>query len=97
MNRVVVSVVYSGMFWLSSFPMCCWREAWVSQRVHNEPMGVVIGVAVLILVGALVHFIRRIGDRIAYGSGPSSTTSIDAISAAQYDRKIGDVSGLGGM
>jgi hypothetical protein len=60
-------------------------------------MSVVIGVAGLILLGALVCFAERIGNRIAYGSGRRSTTSADAISAAQYDRKRGDFSGLGGM
>ena len=60
-------------------------------------MSVVIGVAGLILLGAFVYFAERVGNRIAYGSGRESTTSADAISAAQYDRKRGDLSGLGGM
>jgi hypothetical protein len=60
-------------------------------------MSVVIGVAGLLLLGALVCCAEWIGNRIAYGSGRRSTTSADAISAAQYDRKRGDFSGLGGM
>ena len=60
-------------------------------------MSVVIGAAGLILLGALVYFAERTGNRIAYGSRRGSTTSADAISAAQYDRKRGDFSGLGGM
>jgi len=59
-------------------------------------MTVVIGVAGLILLGALICFAERIGDRIA-GSGRRTTTSADAISAAQFDRKRGDFSVLGGM
>lgn len=59
-------------------------------------MSVVVGIAALFLVGAFLYFADRIGDRIAYGSRRSSTTT-DAISAAQYDRKRGDYSGLGGM
>ncbi len=60
-------------------------------------MTVAIGVAGLILLGALVYFAEMIGNRIAYGPGRRSTTSADMISAAQYDRKRGDFSGLGGM
>jgi hypothetical protein len=60
-------------------------------------MSVVIGAAGLVLLAALVDFAERIGNRIAYGSGRRSTVSVDAISAAQYDRKRGDFSGLGGM
>ena len=56
-----------------------------------------MGAAGLILLGALVYFAERIGNRIAYGSRRGSTTSADAISAARYDRKRGDFSGLGGM
>jgi hypothetical protein len=60
-------------------------------------VGGIVGIAVLFLLGALAYFAERIGDRIAYGSGRRSTTSADATSAAQYDRKRGDFSGLGGM
>jgi hypothetical protein len=60
-------------------------------------MTVLVGVAGLILLGALIHFGQRIGDRIAYGPGRRSTTIADAISAARYDLKRGDFSGLGGM
>jgi hypothetical protein len=68
-----------------------------ANRVHNELMTLVIGVAGLILLVALIHFTRRIADRIAYGPGRETTTSADAISAAHYDLKRGDFSGLGGM
>jgi len=60
-------------------------------------MTFVIGVAGLILLGTLIHFTQRIGDRIAYGPGRKPTTSVDAISAAHFDLKRGDFSGLGGM
>ena len=60
-------------------------------------MSVVIGVVGLILLGALVHIAERIGNRIAYGPEWRSTLSADAISAAEYDRKRGDFSGLGAM
>ena len=59
-------------------------------------MTLLIGVAAVILLIALVHFGRRISDRIAYGPGGRPTTSTDAISAAHYDRMRGD-SGPGGM
>lgn len=60
-------------------------------------MSIGIAAAGLALLGALVYFAERLGDRIAYGSRRRSTTSADAISAAQHDRKSGDFSGLGGM
>ncbi len=60
-------------------------------------MSVVIGVAGLILLGALVYVAERIGSRIGYGSDSRSTLSADATSIAEYDRKRGDFSGLGGM
>jgi hypothetical protein len=60
-------------------------------------LGGIVGIGVLFLLGALMFLGEKIGDRIAYGRGRRSTTSADAISAAQYDRKRGDFSGLGGM
>ena len=65
--------------------------------MHDEPVTVVIGAAGLILLGALVYFAERIGNRIAYGSRWRATTNDDAIYGAQVDRKRGDFSGLGGM
>ena len=55
-----------------------------------------MGLAVVLLLGVLVHLAQKVGDRVAYGPGGRPVRT-DAISEAQYDRKRGDVSGLGGM
>ena len=59
-------------------------------------MSLVVGLAVVVLLGVAVHLAQKVGDRIAYGPGGRPVPT-DPIADAQYDRKRGDVSGLGGM
>lgn len=59
-------------------------------------MSLVVGLAAVLLLGVLVFLTQEVGDRIAHGPGGRPVPT-DPIAEAQYDRKRGDVSGLGGM